>query len=139
MSPGSAQLQTGLRRGTKRACCVVIACIAVPEKTSVLRAAIKAVAAGTDWGSPRLADILTGDDAPGRPALSPQGTRALQLYATGMPMKSVARRMASSEETVKQRAGRYAPAKLELYYRAVEDGRLPSPPAPRIPPSRLPG
>jgi two-component system, NarL family, nitrate/nitrite response regulator NarL len=33
---------------------------------------------------------------------SSQETRALQLYATGMPMKSVARRMAISEETAKQ-------------------------------------
>jgi DNA-binding NarL/FixJ family response regulator len=117
------------------------------EKTSEVRAAIKAVAAGTDWISPRLAYILAADDAPDRPALSPQETRALQLYATGMPLKSVARRMAISEETVKQyvsrvrekyaRAGRSAPSKLELYYRAVEDGHLPPHPAPRIPPSRL--
>jgi DNA-binding NarL/FixJ family response regulator len=52
-----------------------------------------------------------------------------------MAMKSVARRMTISEETVKQyvgrvrekyaRAGRAAPTKLELYYRAVEDGYLP--------------
>jgi transposase len=58
-----------------------------------------------------------------------------RLYATGMPMKSVARRMCISEETAKQyvgrvrekysRAGRAAPTKLELYYRAVEDGHLP--------------
>ena len=89
------------------------------EKTSEVRAAIKAVAEGTDWISPRLAYILAADDAPDRPALSPQETRALQLYATGMPLKSVARRMAISEETVKQyvsrvrekyaRAGRSAP------------------------------
>ena len=119
------------------------------EKNYEVRAAIKAVAAGTDWVSPRLAYILAADDAPDRPALSPQETRALQLYATGMPMKSVARRMALSEETVKQyvsrvrekyaRAARSAPTKLELYYRAVEDGYLPPHPAPRIPPSRLQG
>jgi len=57
--------------------------------------------------------------------------------------------MMISEETVKQyvsrvrekyaRAGRYAPSKLELYYRAVEDGHLPPHPAPRNPPSRLQG
>jgi two-component system, NarL family, nitrate/nitrite response regulator NarL len=61
--------------------------------------------------------------------------RALQLYATGMPMKSVARKMGIKEDTAKQyvgrvrekyaRAGRAAPTKLELYYRAVEDGHLP--------------
>ena len=61
-----------------------------------------------------------------------------QLYATGMPLKSVARKMAISEETAKQylgrvrekyaNAGRAAPTKMELYYRAVEDGYLPPPP-----------
>jgi two-component system, NarL family, nitrate/nitrite response regulator NarL len=116
------------------------------EETSQVRAAVKAVAAGMDWISPRLAYILAADDAPDRPVLSPQETRALRLYATGMPMKSVARRMALSEETVKQyvsrvrlkcaRAGRAAPTKIELYYRAVEDGHLPAYPTPRIPPTR---
>ncbi len=108
------------------------------EETAQVRAAIRAVAAGQDWVSPRLAYILATDDAPDRPVLSPQETRALQLYATGMPMKSVARRMTISEETAKQyvgrvrekyaRAGRAAPTKLELYHRAVEDGYLPPPP-----------
>jgi two-component system, NarL family, nitrate/nitrite response regulator NarL len=105
------------------------------EDSAQVRAAIKAVAAGQDWISPRLAYIFATDDAPDRPSLSAQETRALRLYATGMPMKSVARRMAISEETVKQyvgrvrekyaRAGRAAPTKLDLYYRAVEDGHLP--------------
>jgi DNA-binding NarL/FixJ family response regulator len=105
------------------------------EETSEVRAAIKAVAAGKDWISPRLAYILATDDDPDRPVLSMQETRALRLYATGMPMKSVARRMSISEETAKQyvgrvrekyaRTGRAAPTKLELYHRAVEDGYLP--------------
>ena len=105
------------------------------EETAQVRAAIRAVAAGRDWISPRLAYIFATDDAPDRPALSAQETRALRLYATGMPMKSVARRMSISEETAKQyvgrvrekyaRAGRAAPTKLDLYYRAVEDGHLP--------------
>jgi DNA-binding NarL/FixJ family response regulator len=105
------------------------------EDASQVAAAIRAVAAGRDWISPRLAYILAIDDAPGRPVLSPQETRALRLYATGMPLKSVALRMGISEETVKQyvgrvrskygRAGRAAPTKVDLYYRAVEDGHLP--------------
>jgi DNA-binding NarL/FixJ family response regulator len=105
------------------------------EATSQVREAIKAVAAGEDWISPRLAYIFATDDASDRPVLSPQEGRALRLYATGMAMKSVARRMTISEETVKQyvgrvrekyaRAGRAAPTKLELYHRAVEDGYLP--------------
>jgi DNA-binding NarL/FixJ family response regulator len=105
------------------------------EETSQIQAAIKAVAAGEAWISPRLAYIFATDEAPDRPVLSSQEARALRLYATGMPMKSVARRMVISEETAKQyvgrvrekyaRAGRAAPTKLELYHRAVEDGHLP--------------
>jgi len=108
------------------------------EPTSQIQAAIREVAAGRDWISARLAYIFATDDAADRPALSQQETRALQLYATGMPMKSVARKMTISDETVKQylrrvrekyaRAGRAAPTKLQLYYRAVEDGHLPPPP-----------
>lgn len=105
------------------------------EPTSQIRAAIESVAAGNAWISPHLAYILVTDDAADRPTLSQQETRVLQLYATGMAMKSVARKMAISEETAKQylgrvrekygRAGRAAPTKLELYYRAVEDGHIP--------------
>ena len=108
------------------------------EQAPQIRSAIRDVAAGRDWISPQLAYILATDDGADRPALSNQETRALQLYATGMPMKSVARKMSIGEETVKQylrrvrekyaSAGRAAPTKLELYYRAVEDGHLPPPP-----------
>ena len=108
------------------------------EEAAELRAAIRAVAAGTDWVSPRLACIFATDDAPDRPSLSAQETRTLRLYATGMPIKSVARRLGISEETAKQYvrrvrekyalANRAAPTKLDLYHRAVEDGHLPSPP-----------
>jgi DNA-binding NarL/FixJ family response regulator len=108
------------------------------EQADQIRSAIREVAAGRDWISSRLAYILATDDAAGRPALSHQERRALQLYATGLPMKSVARKMAIGEETVKQYlgrvrekyalAGRAAPTKLELYHRAVEDGHLLPPP-----------
>jgi DNA-binding NarL/FixJ family response regulator len=108
------------------------------EEADTVRAAIREVAAGRDWVSPRLAYLLATDDAVDRPTLSNQERRALQLYATGMPIKSVARKMSISEETVKQYlarvrqkyslAGRASPSKLELYYRAVEDGHLPPPP-----------
>jgi DNA-binding NarL/FixJ family response regulator len=108
------------------------------EQADQIRSAIKEVAAGRDWISPRLAYIFATDDTVGRPTLSHQERRALQLYATGLPMKSVAKKMAISEETVKQYlgrvrqkyivAGRAAPTKLELYHRAVEDGHLPPTP-----------
>jgi two-component system, NarL family, nitrate/nitrite response regulator NarL len=108
------------------------------EQADQIRSAIREVAAGRDWISPRLAYILATDNAADRPTLSQQERRALQLYATGLPMKSVAKLMAISEETVKQYlgrvrrkyslAGRAAPTKLELYHRAVEDGHLPPTP-----------
>jgi two-component system, NarL family, nitrate/nitrite response regulator NarL len=107
------------------------------EQAAQIRSAIREVAAGRDWISPSLAHIFATDDAAERPALSHQERRALELYATGLPMKSVARKMAIGEETVKQYlgrvrqkyalAGRAAPTKLELYHRAVEDGHLPPP------------
>lgn len=103
-----------------------------------VRTAIREVAAGGDWISPSLAHILATDDAMGKPSLSEQERRALQLYATGLPAKSVARKMFISEDTVKQylsrvrqkyaSAGRASATKLELYHRAVEDGHLPPPP-----------
>jgi DNA-binding CsgD family transcriptional regulator len=43
-----------------------------------------------------------GAAAVDRPALSAQETRTLQLYATGLPVKSVARRLGIGEETAKQ-------------------------------------
>jgi two-component system, NarL family, nitrate/nitrite response regulator NarL len=108
------------------------------ERADEIRSAIREVAAGRDWISPRLAYIFATDDTADRPTLSHQERRALQLYATGLPLKSVAKKMAISEETVKQYlgrvrqkytiAGRAAPTKLELYHRAVEDGHLPPPP-----------
>ena len=107
------------------------------EPASHVRAAIRQVAAGGDWISARLAYILVTDEAADRPTLSNQERRVLQLYATGLPAKSVARRMNIGEETVKQylgrvrqkyaSAGRASPTKLELYYRAVEDGHLQPP------------
>ena len=86
----------------------------------------------------RLAYIFATDDALDRPTLSAQETRTLRLYATGLPIKSVARRLGIGEETAKQyvrrvrekyaQANRAAPTKVDLYHRAVEDGHLPAPP-----------
>ncbi len=116
------------------------------EETSEVRAAIKAVATGKDWISPRLAYIFATDDAPDRPELSAQETRALQLYATGMPMKSVARRMCISEETAKQyvgrvrekyaRAGRAAPTQIGPVLSSRRGRASPPSPLTADPPSR---
>jgi DNA-binding NarL/FixJ family response regulator len=99
-----------------------------------LGTAIRAAAAGNGWVSPQLAFMLLTDEAPDRPSLSPQEMEALRLYATGMPLKTVARKMTVSPETAKQyiervrvkyrKAGREADTKIDLYRRAVEDGFL---------------
>ena len=108
------------------------------EQATQIRSAIREVAAGRDWISARLAYIFATDDTADLPALSQQERRTLELYATGLALKSVARKLAISEDTAKQylgrvrekyaNAGRAAPTKMELYYRAVEDGYLPPPP-----------
>ena len=64
--------------------------------------------------------------------LSPQEVAATTLYAAGMPLASVARRMQLSPQTVKQyvdrarakyrSVGRPCPTKVHLYQRLVEDG-----------------
>jgi DNA-binding NarL/FixJ family response regulator len=108
----------------------------VPKTDDIedLATAIRAAAAGTGWISPQLAFLLLTDDAPDRPDLSPKEIEALRLYATGMPLKTVARRMGVAPETAKQyidrvrqkyrRVGRDAATKVDLFKRAIEDGHL---------------
>lgn len=113
------------------------ACGFVPKSQDItdLITAIEAAADGGGWVSPQLAFALITDDTPDRPALSEQETHALRLYAAGLPLKSVAKRMGVSPDTAKQyvdrvrakyrRVGREAGTKIDLYRRAVEDGHLP--------------
>ncbi|WP_261570256.1 response regulator [Frankia gtarii] len=108
----------------------------VPKTDDVedLATAIRAAAAGTGWISPQLAFLLLTDDSPDKPHLSPKEVEALRLYATGMPLKTVARKMDVSPETAKQyidrvrqkyrRVGRDAATKVDLFKRAIEDGHL---------------
>lgn len=75
--------------------------------------------------------------------LSPRQVETLTLYAKGMPLKSVARRIGVSENTaddyirtVKKRyiaSGREAGTKTELYQRGVEDGFIQAPGPRRLP------
>ena len=114
------------------------ACGFVPKTDDVdeLGTAIRAAAAGSGWVSPHLAFLMLTDDSPDRPALSRQELEALRLYATGMALKTVARKMQVSPETAKQyiervrmkyrRVGREAATKVDLFRRAVEDGHLSS-------------
>ncbi len=108
----------------------------VPKTDDVedLATAIRAAAAGTGWISPQLAFLLLTDDSPDKPHLSPKEVEALRLYAAGMPLKTVARKMDVSPETAKQyidrvrqkyrRVGRDAATKVDLFKRAIEDGHL---------------
>jgi DNA-binding NarL/FixJ family response regulator len=102
--------------------------------------ALRAAARGEGYMTPALASALlqpsggTRHTTANGPNLSPQELRVLVLYASGLPMKSVARTMNISLETAKSYldrvrekyadAGRVARTKIELHRRALEDGLL---------------
>lgn len=102
--------------------------------------ALRAVAAGDTVPSAETAAALQVDETL-TSHLSPQERRGLELYAGGMPARSVALRLGVTLETAKSYLKRirakYAaldrPAytRMELYRRAVEDGVL----APLMPPA----
>jgi two-component system uhpT operon response regulator UhpA len=107
------------------------------EPADEILRAVTAAATGEGYMTPSLAALLVADredDAKNAPALSPQELRALILYASGLPMKSVARRLGVSIHTAKgyidrvrekyTQAGRETRTKLDLHRRAVEDGLL---------------
>jgi len=93
--------------------------------------AVEAALRGEQWMSPMLAQAIAADDAH-RPALSDQELLALRLYACGLKLDSVARRMGVATSTAKQyidrvrdkyaRTGQTVRTKSELYAIAVEDG-----------------
>ena len=78
------------------------------------------------------AQAMLADTRPGSPALSAQERQALLLWFQGMSKASVGRRMAITENTVRQyidrarmkyaATGRPAPTKDALLARAIEDG-----------------
>jgi DNA-binding NarL/FixJ family response regulator len=108
------------------------------EDADEIPRAIRAAAAGEGYVSPALAALLVaGDEDPlaePPPSLSQQERRALVLYASGLPLKSVAEHLDISTETAKTylgrvrekyaQAGREARTKIALHRRAVEDGLL---------------
>ena len=73
-----------------------------PGTHEALVSLILAAAQGADLTSREVAGIIASDDDPLRPALSDQELRALQLYASGMKMTSVARQMNVSVHTAKE-------------------------------------
>ncbi|MEJ5912949.1 response regulator transcription factor [Pseudokineococcus sp. 1T1Z-3] len=73
-----------------------------------LIAAVRAAARGESHVTPELAEVLAGGDG-WRPALSPQESRALVLFGSGLLLRTVARQMGVGEPTVRtylQRARR---------------------------------
>ncbi|MEZ0164609.1 response regulator [Kineococcus sp. LSe6-4] len=104
--------------------------------------ALRAVVEGETVSSAETAAALQVDDVL-TSHLSPQERRVLELYAGGMPARSVALRLGVTQETAKSYLKRirakYAaldrPAytRMELYRRAVEDGVLAPLPAPGTP------
>src|ERR1700753_2039282 len=94
--------------------------------------AVLAAAADRPYVTRSQARAMLDDQHPARPALSEQERQALLLWFQGMPKASVGRRMAISENTVRQyisrarakyaATGRTAPSKDALLARAIEDG-----------------
>lgn len=102
------------------------------EDWAALAGAIRTVARGethlnADWAA--AVKVMADGEAP---ALAPREAQVVSLYATGLPLKSVARRLGVAEETAKeylsrvkrkyQAVGRPVRTRTELYRRAVEDG-----------------
>ena len=94
--------------------------------------AIELVAAGQTAYSPEMAFACAYDDSPTRPRLSPKERQVLLDYASGMTLKSAARRAGITPNTAKdyldrvkikyRRAGRAAYTKTDLAARVREDG-----------------
>jgi two-component system nitrate/nitrite response regulator NarL len=92
---------------------------------------LREVAGGNFILTREIAEVMY---SPGLPELSGQELRALQLYAQGLTLKAVARRMGVSQHTAKEyldrvrakyrATGRPARTKAELQAAAREDGLL---------------
>ncbi len=97
-----------------------------------LVAAIEEIAAGGTAHSPEMAFACAHDDDPARPRLSPRELQVLLDYASGMTLKSTARRAGITANTAKdyldrvkakyQQAGRPTYTKTDLARRVREDG-----------------
>jgi two-component system nitrate/nitrite response regulator NarL len=97
-----------------------------------MRTALTAAGTGERYTSRSHAALIERGRGYGVPELSGQEREALRLYASGLTMASVARRLNVKQGTAKSyldrvrdkydQAGRAARTKLELRDRAVEDG-----------------
>lgn len=107
------------------------------EDLATIALAVRTVLAGEPFLSSDWAAVLSDEGESLAPHLTPREMEAVRLYAAGMKLTSVARRLHVSEDTARTyllRArskyadvGRPAPTKTDLYIRAVEDGLLPTP------------
>jgi DNA-binding NarL/FixJ family response regulator len=117
--------------------------VAKHDSMDDLASAVDAALRGEPWMSPMLAQAIAVDDVD-RPNLSDQELLALRLYACGLKLDSVARRMGVANSTAKQyidrvrekyaRAGQNVRTKSELYAMAVEDGFVSRSDSPRTDP-----
>ncbi|MEV6399903.1 response regulator transcription factor [Streptomyces sp. NPDC051907] len=97
-----------------------------------LVAAVEEVAAGRTAHSPELAFAWAHDKSPARPRLAPKELQVLLDYASGLTLKTTARRAGISPNTAKyyldrvkdkyQQAGREAYTKIDLARLVHEDG-----------------
>lgn len=97
-----------------------------------IQKAVKAVAQGEEWISSILGQALSSKGAKGRDDLSPQERKALVLYASGLKLIAVARRMNVAPSTVKQYlerakvkyrlAGKPIRTKTEMYKTLRDEG-----------------
>ncbi|MBK8729618.1 MAG: response regulator transcription factor [Tetrasphaera sp.] len=107
------------------------------EDLATIAHAVGLVASGMPYLSSEWAVAVAQDELWTAPNLAPREVEAVRLYAAGMKLTSVARRLAVSEDTARTyllrarnkyaNAGRPAQTKTDLYIRAVEDGILPTP------------
>lgn len=106
----------------------------VPKSSSsaALLEGIRTVADGNSYVTSELAAIMAEPGSVGAPELSTQELRALRLYASGLKLDTVARRMNVSTSTAKEYldrvrekyagVGRTVRTKVELYAAATRDG-----------------
>lgn len=124
----STQLRAALAAGA-------LGAVAKAQPLSDLVEAIRCASRGEPVLTTEWAAALDAAPTEQRPALSEREAQALRLYASGLGMKSAARRMGITLGTFKEYllrvrrkyadVHRPAGTKLDLYHRAVEDGYVP--------------
>ncbi|MFZ2502589.1 MAG: response regulator transcription factor [Nocardioides sp.] len=119
----------------------------VLRKDRPLAVLVEAIRSLTTVGSYESVEVARALDAIAElgPHLSPREQETLTLYAAGLPMKAVARRMGVGIETAREylkrvkakyaASDRAAYTRMDLFFRAVEDGYVevngPTPQLPR--------